>query len=105
MLVTFRCSSVPSITMFGEHATTLLKLMGQSGVTPGGLAAADIPAAAKRLRDALGSGRGTDPAPAPSRAAADREEEKAGISLGARALPLLDFLERAAGNGDDVTWT
>ena len=105
MLVTFRCTSAPSITMFGEHATTLLKLMGQSGVVPGGLVAADVPAAAQRLRAALQGGRASDRAPAPSSGEGQSKEEAAAISLGARAQPLLDFLDRAAKAGADVTWT
>jgi hypothetical protein len=103
MLVTFRCSNAPSITMFGEHAVALLKLMGQSGVVPGGIAAAEVPAALERLKAALASGHGADPAPAPSRG--DPDEEKVAVSLGARALPLIRFLERAAETHSDVTWT
>jgi len=105
MLVTFRCKSVPSITMFGEHATTLLKLMGQSGVVPGGLAGADIPAAAQRLRTALAGGRSSERAPTPSPSSKEERDEDAAVSLGARAQPLLDFLDRAAQRGDDITWT
>jgi hypothetical protein len=39
--------------MFGEVAVGLLKLMGQSGVLPGAILAADIPAAVQRLRSAV----------------------------------------------------
>jgi len=103
MLVHFQCRSVPTITMFGEHATTLLKLMGQSGVVPGGLAAADIPAASQRLRSALLAGKAAESAPAP--ASTEREREQSPVLLGARAQPLLDFFDRAAKLGADITWT
>lgn len=103
MLVTFRCKTAPSITMFGDHAKTLLRLMGQSGVVPGGLVAADVPGALQRLKAALAAGHAADSAPAPSQGR--REEEQATVSLGARALPLVNFLERAAATSSDVTWT
>ena len=38
MLVKFRSPATESITMFGEAATQLLKLMGATGRVPGGLA-------------------------------------------------------------------
>ena len=50
MLITFR-SKVGDITMFGEVGKKMLALMGQSGVVPGALLAADLPAAIARLRD------------------------------------------------------
>jgi len=103
VLVNFSSRSVPTITMFGEHAVTLLKLMGQSGVVPGGLAAGDIAAAAQRLRAGLQAGKAADSAPAP--ASTEREQQQAPVTLGARAQPLLDFLDRAAKLGADVTWT
>jgi hypothetical protein len=34
MLVTFRSEAYPSITMFGDVAVTLIKLMGHSGAVP-----------------------------------------------------------------------
>ena len=37
MLITFSTKASADITMFGDVATRLLKLMGQSGVTPGAL--------------------------------------------------------------------
>ena len=38
MLVQFRSPATETITMFGEAATQLLKLMGATGRVPGGLA-------------------------------------------------------------------
>ena len=51
MLVKFR-SEAGNITMFGDVAVTLLKMMGQSGVLPGALVAKDVPAALERLKRA-----------------------------------------------------
>jgi Domain of unknown function (DUF1840) len=45
MLVTFRRKVSGEITMFGDVAVTLLKLMGHSGTVPGALLADQIPSA------------------------------------------------------------
>ena len=107
MLVKFECNNVPTVTMFGNHAVELLKLMGQSGVVPGGLEAADVAPALARLQAALSGGAASQPAPEPGRSAEreDAESERAAVSLGARAQPLVDFLQRAAKAHCAVTWT
>lgn len=43
MLVTFTTSAYADITMFGDVAVHLLKLMGHSATMPGALLAEDIP--------------------------------------------------------------
>ena len=53
MLVTFKTEAYANITMFGEVAVTLLKLMGHSGTVPGALMAEDVPAALERLKAAV----------------------------------------------------
>jgi len=45
MLVTFRTSAYANITMFGDIAVTLLKMMGHSGTVPSAIRADDVPAA------------------------------------------------------------
>jgi hypothetical protein len=54
MLVTFSCPAYADITMFGDVAVHLLKMMGHSGKVPSALLAADVPAALERL-EAAGS--------------------------------------------------
>jgi len=49
MLIRFD-SKAGTITMFGEVAISLLRLMGQSGAIPGAILSQDIPAALARLR-------------------------------------------------------
>jgi len=61
MLVKFK-SDAGNMTMFGEVAVDLLKLMGQTGALPGALLAKDIPAALERLK----RGVATPAAAAPS---------------------------------------
>jgi uncharacterized protein DUF1840 len=96
MLVRFD-SKAGTITMFGEVAVELLKLMGQTGALPGALLAADIPAAVQRLRGAL------DRQPA-GKSEATQEDDEPKVGLRQRAFPLIELLERAAKGGADVIW-
>jgi hypothetical protein len=53
MLVTFRTEAFASVTMFGDVAVTLIKLMGHSGAVPSALMPEDIPEALERLKAAV----------------------------------------------------
>jgi hypothetical protein len=98
MLVKFE-SEAGSVTMFGEVALTLLKMMGHSGTVPSALLAKDIPAAVTRLKSALSI------APAETVPKRDQEDEgKPNVSLQQRAYPLIEMMERAAQRGADITW-
>jgi hypothetical protein len=96
MLVRFD-SKAGTITMFGDVAIGLLKLMGQSGVLPGAILAADIPAAVQRLRSAV------DKQPA-EKADDGKEDGETRVGVHQRAFPLIELLERAAKQGADVIW-
>ena len=96
MLVRFD-SKVGMLTMFGDVAVKLLRLMGQSGAVPGAILAADIPAAVQRLRQ----GVGLEPRRIESQ---DSEEGETPVNLSQRAFPLIELLERAAKRGADVIW-
>jgi hypothetical protein len=99
MLVRFD-SSVGTITMFGDVAVALLKMMGHSGTVPSALLAADIAAALARLKPAVAAAP-EPPAPPPD---GDGAPEQPRVSLRQRAFPLVDLLERAAKAGADVLW-
>ena len=45
MLVTFTTNTYPDITMFGDFALTMLKMMGHSATVPGAILAPDVPEA------------------------------------------------------------
>lgn len=100
MLVTFTCKAYADITMFGDVAVHLLKLMGHSGTVPGALKAEDIPAALERLQRGVESE--TKQAAAESSGKEDDDEEY--VSLRHRALPLIDLLNAAAKADCDVMW-
>ena len=97
MLIRFD-SKAGTITMFGDVATRLLRMMGQSGSIPGAILAADIPPALDRLRKAVSGERD----PAPDKKAGDDGEPQVGMKQ--RAFPLIELLERAAKQNADVVW-
>lgn len=100
MLVTFTTKAYADITMFGDVAVTLLKMMGHSGTVPGAVVAADVPAALDRLQRALAADKGAQsgrPEPA-------ADENDPPVSLAHRALPLLELLAAAAERKADVMW-
>ncbi len=103
MLVTFQSKAWSNITMFGDVAVTLLKMMGHSGTVPSALLAADIPAAIARLQQRLATvpenERRQDIRPA------DRDADApAPVGLRQRAHPLIELLSAAARQGNDVIW-
>lgn len=97
-LVTFTSKSWADITMFGEVAVNLLKMMGHSGTVPGAMLAEDIPAALAQLKTALASGS------VPSSSAAENDEEEEKVSISVRAHPLIELLTAAAEQKCDVMW-
>ncbi len=104
MLVTFSTKVAADITMFGDVAVALLRLMGQSGGVPGAILAIDVAAALERLKDGIVVS-GAEPAGNPPRHA-DEDEEKAPppVTLRQRAYPLIGLLEAAARAKVDVMW-
>ena len=98
MLVRFR-SDAGDMTMFGDVAIELLKMMGHSGTVPSAMLARDMPPALERLK----RGVAATPEPAPRNAEEEREKGPR-VSLQQRAHPLIELLERCIKNGWDLTW-
>jgi hypothetical protein len=96
MLVRFD-SKAGQITMFGDVAVKLLRMMGQSGAVPGAMLTAEIAGAVQRLRQAVGM----EPAKPRQQGTSDEETP---VALSQRAFPLIELLERAAKIGADVIW-
>jgi hypothetical protein len=97
MLIRFD-SKAGTITMFGDVAVELLRMMGQSGSIPGAILARDIPAALERLRSSASGTR--DPAAEPK----TDEDSEPKVGMRQRAFPLIELLERAAKQDADVIW-
>ena len=103
MLIRFH-SDAGDMTMFGDVAVDLLKMMGHSGTVPSALLAADIPAALERLQTALRTQ--PPPPPEPEEGTVDQhgDRKEPRISIHTRAVPLVDLLTRSARRGSDITW-
>jgi len=101
MLVTFSCKAYADITMFGHVAQHLLTMMGHSGSVPGAILAKDVPATLDRLKSAIE----TEDVPIPglSKDCQEDSNENA-VSLGHRALPLIELLAAAAKENSNVMW-
>ena len=97
MLVTFTTKTYPDITMFGDIAITLLKMMGYSTNVPGAILAEDVPAALNRLKAAVDKQKDSPPPP-------DDDEEEPAVSLAHRALPLIELFDAAANADANVMW-
>ncbi len=100
MLVTFSCPAYADITMFGDVAIRLLKLMGHSGTVPGALVAEDVQTALKRLEAAVEANKQS---PEPE-ASAEGDDEEPAVTLAHRALPVIELLKAAAKAKCDVMW-
>ncbi len=98
MLIEFKGENTNTVMMFGAIATTLLKMMGQSGNAEGAIRAPDLPNALKSLNDALES------APEPDKNQED-EDGNTEISIHTRAKPLIDLIEESIAEGSYLMWT
>lgn len=102
MLVTFTTKAYADITMFGDVALALLKMMGHSGTVPGAILAEDVPAALDRLKRGIEAAKLADTAKGTPQPADDTDEPP--VSLAHRALPLIELLTAAATRKSDVMW-
>ncbi len=99
MLVTFTTNAYADITMFGDVALVLLKMMGRSATVPGAILAEDVPAALGRLTAAIEAEKSSAPAED-----ADADADEPVVSIAHRALPLINLLAAAARAETYVTW-
>ncbi len=100
MLVTFSCSAYANITMFGDVAIRLLKMMGHSGNIPGAILAEDLPKALEQLEKGIKNEKRCAEAENPD----DNEDQQPVIALSHRALPLIELLNAAIEADCNVMW-
>ena len=100
MLVTFSCEVCPNITMFGDVAVRMLKIMGHSGTVPSAFAPEDVEPALERLEAAAEADR-QSPAPEDQAEGADDEPP---VRFWVRAEPLIDLLKMAVEAKCEVMW-
>ncbi|EGQ8080350.1 TPA: DUF1840 domain-containing protein [Vibrio parahaemolyticus] len=105
MLITFRCRSYANVTMFGDIALEMIKMMGHSGTVPGSISAQDVPDALSKLTSAL-SAKNAAEENLHTDVDVDEEEEQAepAVSLGRRAFPLIELLKSAIKEECEVMW-
>ncbi|HCH0946219.1 TPA: DUF1840 domain-containing protein [Vibrio parahaemolyticus] len=105
MLITFRCRSYANVTMFGDIALEMIKMMGHSGTVPGSISAQDVPDALSKLTSALSTKNAAEEN-LPTDVDVDEEEEQAepAVSLGRRAFPLIELLKSAIKEECEVMW-
>lgn len=96
MLVTFTTDTYANITMFGDNALDMLKMMGHSATVPGAIRAEDVPEALSRLKAATESGK----LPAPE----DMNADEPVVRMIHRVPPLIDLLSAAARAKSHVMW-
>ena len=99
MLVTFTTDAYADITMFGDVALTMLKMMGHSATVPGAILAADVPVALSRLTAAINAQKTSPPV-----VDKDEDEDESAVSMANRGLPLVNLLTAAAKAGCNVMW-
>ncbi len=99
MFVTFRSDAYEDITYFNDVAKRLLSLMGHSGTVPGAITSDLLPQALNNLQQGLELEKNKTP---PARQNSDDDEFE--ISLGKRAVPLLNLLQAAIKQNCDVVW-
>lgn len=103
-MVTFKSQSHGDIPMFGTVAKSMLKMMGQSGNVPGAIMAADVAAARDALQAELKHVEPDTASEKSTNSSVDDDDGDAPVSLSTRALPLLELLQSAIDNGDNVMW-
>ena len=99
MLVTFKTTAHSDVTMFGDVALSLIRLMGRQDTMPSAMYPEDIPTAVTKLRSALAR----EELPEQGDDAADLDEEEK-ISIQTRAVPLLELLVAADKEQVPVMW-
>lgn len=104
MLVTFHSKAWSSVTLFGDVAITLLKMMGHSGTVPGALPAAGIPAAIARLQQALAAADTHEQNQHGVQPGAADPDAPVPVGIGLRAYPLIQLLSAATLQDCDVMW-
>lgn len=102
MLITFHTKSYADITLFGDIGKQLIELMGHTSTVPGAILAEDLPTALARLLAGVAAPSVQAAVSDKSDARADDEEQP--VSLAHRALPLIQLLEAAVKDTENVMW-
>ncbi|HEX7455530.1 MAG TPA: DUF1840 domain-containing protein [Gallionella sp.] len=103
MLVTFTTDAYANITMFGDDALSMLKMMGHSATIPSAILAADVPHALSLLTAAVDAAKAANPSQSLVQDK-DKDADDSSVSVVKRALPLIELLTAAARKNCNVMW-
>ena len=101
MLITFKTRAYADVTMFGEVALKLIKLMGRRETVPSAIEPEDIPQALKMLRAGIAA---DDAVAKEDEAESNDDETEDPVSVHNRALPLIELLQAAHEQNVPVIW-
>ena len=97
MLVTFTTDAYADITMFGDVALTMLKMMGHSATVPGSIRAENVAEALSLLQAAIAADKTLPPVN-------DKNADNPVVSTAHRSMPLIELLSAAIKANDYVMW-
>ena len=112
MLITFRSKASGNVTMFGDIAKQLLKMMGFCETVPGAIDAEDVPRALANLEQAINKEKqrlcqekldGTEAEKIANDELDDADYEPE-ISIAIRAIPLIELLQAAEKERCYIMW-
>jgi len=101
MLITFKTRAYADVTMFGDVALKLIKLMGRRETVPSAIEPEDIPQALKMLRAGVAA---EDAATKEDEAKNSDDEKEENVTVHNRALPLIELLQAAHQKNVPVMW-
>lgn len=103
MLITFKSGVAADVMMFGDVAKKLMEVMGKAPADKGIVTVEQMPEAIARLKRMVAE----DKARRAAEKTPEQEEEPPAaprITLGQRALPLIELLERSLKEEEAVVW-
>ncbi len=98
MLITFKTKSYANITMLGNVGINMLEMMNFGTSVPGGIVSADLTEALDNLN------RGLQAVPKDITLENDADEDQPAVNLHTRALPLVQLLQAAIADRNDIRW-
>jgi hypothetical protein len=101
MLITFETKAYAKITMFGDVAIKLIKFMGHSGTIPGAIQVDDLPKALEQLKVSVHTEMDIYHERDQGK---ESENGETYVSIDKRAKPLIELLEAAIEQKEDVMW-
>lgn len=103
-MIRFSSPTSGDVQMLDAHARQLLDVIGKSAGERGVISSGEIPGALSALRSAIAQDAPQHAREEDADDADELDRRAEDVSLGRRAFPLIDMLERAAKSGKDVTW-